>query len=62
MPFSEKRFEQQPPSAFGRRAVVCSYVWAVGDADCRWQSFCDLTESADENRPLQFHDTPYSWL
>lgn len=25
MPFSEKRFEQQPPSAFGRRAVVCSY-------------------------------------
>ena len=22
MPFSEKRFEQQPPSAFGRRAVV----------------------------------------
>ena len=25
MSFSEKRFEQQPPSAFGRRAVVCSY-------------------------------------
>ena len=22
-------------------------------ADCRWQSFCDLTESADENHPLQ---------
>ena len=22
MPFSEKRFEQRPPSAFGRRAVV----------------------------------------
>ena len=25
----------------------------VGVADCRWQSFCDLTESADESRPLQ---------
>ena len=24
----------------------------VGVADCRWQSFCDLTESADESRPL----------
>ena len=24
----------------------------VGVADCRWQSFCDLTESADENRHL----------
>ena len=23
-------------------------------ADCRWQSFCDLTESADENRPLRY--------
>ena len=22
-------------------------------ADCRWQSFCDLTESADESHPLQ---------
>ena len=22
-------------------------------ADCRWQSFCDLTESADESPPLQ---------
>ena len=25
----------------------------VGVADCRWQSFCDLTESADESHPLQ---------
>ena len=33
--------------------VVCSYVRDIEVADCRWQSFCDLTESADENRPLQ---------
>ena len=32
--------------------AVCSYIWDVEVADCRWQSFCDLTESADENRPL----------
>ena len=24
------------------------YSWAVGDADCLWQSFCDLPESGDE--------------
>ena len=29
------------------------WVWAVEVADCRWQSFCNLTESADESRPLQ---------
>ena len=33
--------------------VIRSCVWAVGVADCRWQSFCDLTESADESPPLQ---------
>ena len=31
--------------------AVCSYIWDVEVADCRWQSFCDLTESADESRP-----------
>ncbi len=36
--------------------IICatrSYVRDVEVADCRWQSFCDLTESADESRPLQ---------
>ena len=34
----------------------------VGVADCRWQSFCDLTESADESRPLQDYDIHNVWL
>ena len=36
--------------------IICatrSYVRDIEIADCRWQSFCDLTESADESRPLQ---------
>ena len=35
---------------------ICAVYWCARDvevADCRWQSFCDLTESADESRPLQ---------
>ena len=34
---------------------ICAVYWCARDvevADCRWQSFCDLTESADESRPL----------
>nr|DAJ08845.1 MAG TPA: hypothetical protein [Caudoviricetes sp.] len=31
-------------------------------ADCRWQSFCDLTEPADESRPLQDCDICNVWL
>ena len=53
-----KKFRVQP-SFFGSPfyiniiCVVCSYVRDIEVADCRWQSFCDLTESADESRPLQ---------
>ena len=52
-----KKFRVQP-SFFGSPfyiniiCVVCSYVRDIKVADCRWQSFCDLTESADESRPL----------
>ena len=52
-----KKFRVQP-SFFGSPfyiniiCVVCSYVRDIEVSDCRWQSFCDLTESADESRPL----------
>ena len=53
-----KKFRVQP-SFFGSPfyiniiCVVCSYVRDIEVADCQWQSFCDLIESADESRPLQ---------
>ena len=39
--------------------VIRSCVRAIGVTDCRWQSFCDLTEPADESPPLQ--DTRNIW-
>ena len=38
-----------PPSPQGEGVVLWGIPLRV--EDCRWQSFCDLTESPDKNRP-----------